>query len=364
MKKAIILIICLLAVIYTTVAVLLLDFGSIGTGHGRGADGWMIVQYMLVDYDGNFVTDAQGNNIYHNQNVPLYVNKESGALETRARHTRLAGANLFTYPGHEFDTWWIGNDRFEARAWLPGGLTGDYLEVHSGWTPKLFQVTFNPMGGSPTPMRAWVRHGDPYGNVITGNSHITRPNFTFAGWWTRERGGEQVNACTIVTLTQNTTLYARWTTSGPQAHQVVATYISFAGGTVLGTQTFTVGQPYGALGTATRQGYSFDGWFTDCGIRVTPATTVTITKNHNLTAKWTLIVCQQVTITYMAGIPGQGVLGTQKVTVGQPYGQLGTATRNGYRFAGWFTDGGKLVTATTIITINTNHNLTARWTAI
>ena len=360
MKKAIILIICVLAVIYATVAVLLLDFGNFrfGTGHGR-ADDWMIVQYMLVDEQGNFVTDSNGNNVFHNQNVPLYINKETGIAETRSRQTRLAGANLFTHPGYDFDAWWIGFERFEARAWLPGGLTGNYLEVHSSWTPKLFQVTFHPMGGTPTPSRAWVRQGDTYGNAIAGNSNITRTNFTFVGWFTAQAGGVQVFPCTVVALSGNITLYARWS-AGQQTNQVTASYVSFAGGTTIGTKKVTIGQPYGTLATPVRNGYRFDGWFTDAGVRVTATTIVTATSNHNLTARWTQ-VCPQVVVTYMPGIAGQGALGTKPVTVGQPYGALATPARAGYTFQGWFTDAGVRVTATTIVTATTNHNLTARW---
>jgi len=442
MKKAIILLICVLAVVYATIAVLLLSFGDLRIGRAH-ADDWMIVQYMLVDHEGNYVTDANGNNVFHNKNVPLFNNKETGIPETRARHTRFAPANLFTYPGHDFDSWWVGNERFDAREWIPGGLTGRYLEVHSSWMPKLYQVTFDPMGGSPTPMRAWVRHGDQYGHVISANSHITRPNFNFGGWFTHPTGGEQIWHDTIVDLTGNTTFYARWIphgiggehntvainffgnghtgtthpmgfqefaigatarlrpngfvrngfrfdgwatspnggvvfpdqatitniqrsyhlwavwSPGPQAQQVTISYISFAGGTVLGTQQVTVGQPYGPLGTATRQGFTFDGWFTDCGIRVTPTTIVTTNRNHNLTARWTS-TCVQVRITYIS-MAGGAVLGSRNVTVGQPYGTMSTVSRQGFTFQGWFTDAGVRITATSIVTISANHNLTARW---
>jgi len=446
MKKAIVLIICFLAVIYTTVAVLLLDVGNWRTGTAH-ADGWMIVQYMLTDNDGNFIVDADGNNVFHNKNVPLFVNKETGIAETRERHTRLAGADLFTFPGHDFDSWLIGTERFDPRnretRYLPGGLVGPYLEIYTLWMPKLYQITFDSMGGSPTPARAWVRHGDQFGHVISSNSHITRPNFNFGGWWTAPTGGTQIWHDTIVDITENTTLFARWIpdggsgvgqtfavnffgnghtstlwpmgfqefaagtnarlrqngfvrtgfrfdgwatspnggvvfadqsiitnisrsyhlwavwSPGAPTQQVTISYISFAGGTVIGTQSVTVGQPYGPLGTATRNGYRFDGWFTDNGTQVTANTIVSINRNHNLTARWTH-TCVQVTVTYI-NMPGGSALGTQRVTVGQPYGALATVTRTGFTFQGWFTDAGVRVTTSTIVTATTNHNLTARW---
>lgn len=63
------------------------------------------------------------------------------------------------------------------------------------------------------------------------------------------------------------------------------------GGTVSPTsKTVTKGSTYGTLPTATRTGYTFDGWYTAAsgGTKITSTTTVSITANQTLYAHWTI----------------------------------------------------------------------------
>ena len=72
------------------------------------------------------------------------------------------------------------------------------------------------------------------------------------------------------------------------------------GGTVSGTGTKTVtsGEKYGTLPTATKSGYTFDGWYTSGsgGTRITENTTVSLTGNQTLYAHWTAVKKYGVTI--------------------------------------------------------------------
>ena len=72
------------------------------------------------------------------------------------------------------------------------------------------------------------------------------------------------------------------------------------GGTVSGTGTKTVtsGEKYGTLQTATKSGYTFDGWYTSGsgGTRITENTTVSLTGNQTLYAHWTAVKKYGVTI--------------------------------------------------------------------
>ena len=72
------------------------------------------------------------------------------------------------------------------------------------------------------------------------------------------------------------------------------------GGTVSGTSTKTVtsGEKYGTLPTATKSGYTFDGWYTSGsgGTRITENTTVSLTGNQTLYAHWTAVKKYGVTI--------------------------------------------------------------------
>ncbi len=141
------------------------------------------------------------------------------------------------------------------------------------------------------------------------------------------------------------------------------------GGTVNpASKLVTQGQPYGALPTPTRDGYVFEGWYTDAngaGTAVTPSTTVTTAANHTLYAKWTAI-----SPTYTVTFDAQGGTvnsASKTVTQGDAYGALPTPAREGYGFAGWYTGAngtGTEVTASTTVTTAANHTLYAKWTAI
>lgn len=124
-----------------------------------------------------------------------------------------------------------------------------------------------------------------------------------------------------------------------------------------------IGQPYGDLPAPTREGYQFDGWFDASGLLVTPDRIVTSTYNHTLVARWTKLsnTCK-VTLTVDGGALPTGQSGQIEVTIGQPYGNLPTPTREGYRFDGWFDPSGNRVTAETPVTSTGDHALVAHWT--
>ena len=119
---------------------------------------------------------------------------------------------------------------------------------------------------------------------------------------------------------------------------------------------------YGDLPTASRPGYSFDGWYTSetGGNYVSSNTPVKITNNQTLYAHW---IANIYTVTFIKNDGTTDNAGTKVVTYGSIYGNLNTTSRTGYTFAGWFTaaSGGTQVTSDTIVTTVGNHNLYAHW---
>ena len=113
--------------------------------------------------------------------------------------------------------------------------------------------------------------------------------------------------------------------------------------------------------TLTREGYTFAGWFTEkeYGTQVTKETVVKTVADHTLYARWTAN-----TYTVKFDVNGGTVTpAEQTVTYGSTYGELPTLTREGYTFAGWFTEqnGGTKVMADTKVTTAKNHTLYAYW---
>jgi len=119
------------------------------------------------------------------------------------------------------------------------------------------------------------------------------------------------------------------------------------------------------LPTPKRSGYTFDGWYTSTGAKVTSP--YTPTSDVTLTAKWTPIppIVEPVLFTITFDSQGGSVVAPQTVTEGglivKPY----TPTRKGYTFAGWYTD--KACTKAWDFTIDmptADMTLYAKWTPV
>ena len=148
--------------------------------------------------------------------------------------------------------------------------------------------------------------------------------------------------------------------------QEVPIVLNANGGTVdkLG-MNLIVGEAYGTLPTPTRDGCTFDGWYTAAlgGTKITDTSKVTNTSGHTLYAHWT---GNQYTVTLNAN---GGSVDTSTVTVryNSTYGTLPTPTRAGYKFTGWYTvklpiDDTQKVTETTTVSKASDHTLYAQWT--
>ncbi len=136
------------------------------------------------------------------------------------------------------------------------------------------------------------------------------------------------------------------------------------GGSVSETSKMvTYGESYGTLPVPTRDGFTFDGWFTQIlgGVLVTSESVVTADSDHVLYAHWAELP-KTVTVTFD---PNGGSVdeATRSVTVGGKYGGLPTASRGGYTFMGWYTsiDGGMKITSSTDVTQDVDHVLYAHW---
>lgn len=120
---------------------------------------------------------------------------------------------------------------------------------------------------------------------------------------------------------------------------------------------------YGQLPQAQRQDYIFLGWYTDpeAGTLVQPDMALISRENHTLYAHW-----QPQTEYTLTLDPNEGRLETEANTMtvvkDQPYGELPTPIREGYRFLGWYTaaEEGLPVDAETVFT-GGDHTLYAHW---
>lgn len=201
-------------------------------------------------------------------------------------------------------------------------------------------VTFDANGGE-LPEGAPESVAVTVGGTIASLPEPTRGGYTFDGWQT-EDGSAFIAGETAVEGDME--LSATWT-----ANEYEVT-LDAAGGVVDGEASTAVKATYdaalGKLPEPTREGYTFDGWFTEAqgGKRVTADTVYKTAGESTYYAHWTLDeAAQKVVVTLDAG---EGVFAggdsAARVEVAKG-GSLGISDipevgREGYELAGWYLD--------------------------
>lgn len=214
-------------------------------------------------------------------------------------------------------------------------------------------VTFDAAGGTAEWTKGEVAKGAALGTLPTA----TREGYSFDGWYTAASGGTKVSSST--TVTADVTLYAQWTQN---VTYYTVTFNANGGSCSTSSKQYASGSTLGTLQTATREGYSFDGWYTAVvdGTKVTASTMVT--GNVTYYAHWLQNVTYY-TVTFNAN-GGSCSTSSKQYSSGSTLGTLPTATREGYSFDGWYTVavGGTKLSDSTPVTAD--MTLYAQWTKI
>lgn len=185
------------------------------------------------------------------------------------------------------------------------------ITITAKWSPASYTVTYDAMGGKTKKSGKQVVYQEKYGELETP----VRDGYTFNGWWTAKKGGNQINKDTNVSITSNQIIYAHW-----NANKYNIKY-NANGGTVKSNEnTVIFGAKYGDLPTPQRSGYIFTGWWTavDGGTKIDSNTIVSKASNHTLYAHWQ---AKGVTISYKAHV--QNIGWQQAVSNGKMAGTVG-----------------------------------------
>ena len=145
---------------------------------------------------------------------------------------------------------------------------------------KEITVTLRPNRGQCDVESLTVTVGEPYGQLPVA----TRPGYTFTGWYAASNGGRQITAETLVTNSENHSLYAHWAARG--GYGVI---FDPNGGWITSGEaerTVYLGDPWGDLPTAARSGYDFTGWFTQDGAQIHPEDVFQADGNVTVYAGW------------------------------------------------------------------------------
>lgn len=234
-------------------------------------------------------------------------------------------AYTYSKTGYTFSGW---------DAALPETMPAQNLTLNGTTTVNAYTITFDSNGGS-----AVASVTADYGTALTQPEDPTRTGYTFRGWYTDTA---LTKAFLFTTMpAEDVTLYAKWEANTYTLH------FDSDGGSSVEDRTVTYGQPYGALPTPEKQGYTFTGWQMADGTAVNANLTVTRTEDHTVYAVWTPKGDTPYTVYhYQQGLDGTYTL-TETETRTSATGAAVTAVAKSYE---GFTYDAELSTATGTVT--------------
>ena len=246
--------------------------------------------------------------------------------------------------GHTFAGWY--SDSSLTTLHIFTSMPAENFTLYAKWTINTYTVTFNSNGGSSiTPIT------QNYGTILIAPSSPTKEGHSFAGWYIDEA---LTTAYTFTTIpAQNITLYAKWT-----INTYTVTFNSNGGSLVT-----SITQNYGTTLTAptapTKEGHTFDGWYSNAELTVSYTFGVMPGQNITLYAKW---IINQYILTFNSN-------GGSSITpITQNYGTSVSAptppTRSGYVFEGWFIDTELTIPYVFSTMPSQNITLYAKWTLL
>ncbi|QOS81642.1 InlB B-repeat-containing protein [Paenibacillus sp. JNUCC31] len=277
-------------------------------------------EYALI------VTDRAGNTttLHFSFYTPRTINFNSNGGSEVNEQTVSYGDKVIvpavpTRAGYTFAGWYTDSGLSQAFDFGNTTVTAD-ITLYAKWTVNSYTVNFDPNGGSVV-----ADQTVPYGELATAPDVPTKAGYTFGGWYT-DSGLRQAFDFDNTTVTNDITLYAKWTVNSYTVH------FASNGGSVVADQSIQHGDLAAAPDIPTKTGHTFGGWYTDSGLsQAFDFDNTTVTTDITLYAKWTV---NSYTVNFDSN--GGTVVADQTVQ----YGELATAPddpiKAGHTFAGWY----------------------------
>lgn len=182
--------------------------------------------------------------------------------------------------GYSFQGWYTeksGGTQVTAASTL---AVSDDHTLYARWKANTYTVSFENNDGSGITSDKSIAFGSRYGELPAPE----RTGYTLLGWYTDIAGGTKVEADTVFSYADNQTLYAHW-----KANTYTVSFDLNGGTGTAESITVTYDADYGTLPETSRNGYTFDGWYTEKagGEPITPTTIVKTAAAHKLYAHWT-----------------------------------------------------------------------------
>lgn len=245
--------------------------------------------------DGSGTSYSSGGSITLTDNITLYAIYTSSTTNNSISTPTATKSNGSTKRTVTFD----GNGGSASSSSLDSTATVTYSG--NGWyTASSGGTKRCSNGGSYTPSQTekvyqqWSSSTGTFSAITLPSAEWT--GYSFQGWATSSSAtSASLTGGASYTPSATTTLYAVWT-----ANSYTITFNANGGTVSSSSATVTYGSTYGTLPTPTKNGYTFNGWYTASsgGTQVTSSTIVDTAGNHTLYAQWT---AWTYTIAYNAG---------------------------------------------------------------
>jgi uncharacterized protein (TIGR02145 family)/uncharacterized repeat protein (TIGR02543 family) len=207
------------------------------------------------------------------------------------------------------------------------------MTLYAKWNIIQYTITFDANGGEVISESGTTGEGWKLASLPTP----TRSGYFFNGWFTAASGGETVTTDKIYSA--DAAIYAQWT-------PIYTITFNATGGTVTPESgTTDESLKLTSLPTPTKDGYGFNGWYTEETGGTMVTTSTAFNADAAIYAQWFI----SYTITFNA-TDGEVTLETGMTNIDKRLVLLPTPTKSGYLFTGWYTEetGGTKVTTSTV----------------
>ena len=258
-----------------------------------------------------------------------------------------------TREGFTFDGWYEDSTfskKFDFNTPITNSMT-----LYAKWTENKYTITFDTKGGN-TIAPVTVKEGE---KVSEPTPAPTKEGFTFDGWYTDDTYTTKYNFEDAVT--KNITLYAKW-------NEVVVTKYTVTfdtkGGNTIAPVTVKEGEKVAEPTTAPiKEGFTFDGWYTDDTYTTKYNFEDAVTKNITLYAKWNEVVVTKYTVTF--DTKGGNTIAPVTVKEGEKVAEPSSLpTKEGFTFDGWYTDDTYTTKYNFEDAVTKNITLYAKWNEV
>ncbi len=297
----------------------------------------------VVEADGNVIYVLNGGT--NNSENPVYYNSDTAiALKDPTR------------PGYVFNGWYVDAECTLLFVEIAQGRTGD-ITVYASWVldeepdaDVYANIIYNLNGG--------VNNVDNPASYIYGNIiELKAPTYegkAFGGWYTTENFEDGTEITTIsATQKGDVIVYAKWINT-----TYTITYVLNGGvNSADNPATYLANVGVEEIKEATKDHVEFLGWYYYADFTGSKVTSISGSLNEDVTlyARWGR---KFINITYVLD-GGENASVNPEIFYENGFVKLGTPTKDGYEFEGWYYNGNKV----TEISKNLTEDvvLTAKW---